>query len=595
MSTVTQTILFLGLAAVLAAGTSAGRMGGVGIGFRHWAALAVGICAPTLFAWRLHEVAAPAGYGLGAESLGIFLGMAVGKALAAMAGLALLAAALGQLGMRRIAAGSAGAAIVALSLAGHSVADGEALRSVAQAMHLLSAAVWVGVILVLGVAALQRPQTLSDALRQGSPIAAGAMVVTALTGWVVADRVLGTWPALFGTGSGRSLLVKLAVLSMALLAALWLRLRGTDVRFVGLARRVVVLDIVIAVALVALAGLLSRSVPGAHDAILWPFPLRPNAAVALRDPTAWDWFVVTLGVGAVLMVVAGWLIWRGRAVTGLALGLATFGLSGATTLHAVSVEAYPTTFLHGGNGFTQPALEQAAVDFAENCATCHGREGRGDGPLAAGLDVKPADLAAAHVGDHTMGDMFWWISNGKSDVMPGFEGQLDEPRRWGLVNYTHLLSLQREARLMPDLPTLALPFLPAIDLELVGGGHLVIPEGGTPTLLVFTAVSDPGDVPLHAWERAVTQAGGRLVVAPRADGLDTVGSLVADAEGAWLLWSRYAPEGDLGPTAFLIDRWGFVRGVWSGRGVAPDLADWAAKMSVLLNEPQVRDWRTHGD
>jgi mono/diheme cytochrome c family protein len=33
-----------------------------------------------------------------------------------------------------------------------------------------------------------------------------------------------------------------------------------------------------------------------------------------------------------------------------------------------------------------------AEDFATFCAACHGAGGKGDGPAAAGLDLKPADL-----------------------------------------------------------------------------------------------------------------------------------------------------------------------------------------------------------
>jgi len=32
------------------------------------------------------------------------------------------------------------------------------------------------------------------------------------------------------------------------------------------------------------------------------------------------------------------------------------------------------------------------MSFMENCAACHGAGGTGDGPAAAGLDPKPADL-----------------------------------------------------------------------------------------------------------------------------------------------------------------------------------------------------------
>ena len=44
----------------------------------------------------------------------------------------------------------------------------------------------------------------------------------------------------------------------------------------------------------------------------------------------------------------------------------------------------------------KPALPEpeptGAQDFANYCASCHGAGGKGDGPAAAGLDKKPADL-----------------------------------------------------------------------------------------------------------------------------------------------------------------------------------------------------------
>jgi len=40
----------------------------------------------------------------------------------------------------------------------------------------------------------------------------------------------------------------------------------------------------------------------------------------------------------------------------------------------------------------KPQPPTGAEDFASFCAACHGASGRGDGPAAAGLDRKPADL-----------------------------------------------------------------------------------------------------------------------------------------------------------------------------------------------------------
>ena len=41
---------------------------------------------------------------------------------------------------------------------------------------------------------------------------------------------------------------------------------------------------------------------------------------------------------------------------------------------------------------TMPEAPEGRAFFAENCVSCHGGAGRGDGPLAAGLTPKPTDL-----------------------------------------------------------------------------------------------------------------------------------------------------------------------------------------------------------
>jgi len=40
----------------------------------------------------------------------------------------------------------------------------------------------------------------------------------------------------------------------------------------------------------------------------------------------------------------------------------------------------------------EPEVPTGAADFTTFCAACHGATGVGNGPLAAGLDLKPADL-----------------------------------------------------------------------------------------------------------------------------------------------------------------------------------------------------------
>lgn len=55
-----------------------------------------------------------------------------------------------------------------------------------------------------------------------------------------------------------------------------------------------------------------------------------------------------------------------------------------------------------GAAHAQDAAEGAAY-FADHCATCHGPTGKGDGPMASVLSVRPADLTALSAGN---GDVF---------------------------------------------------------------------------------------------------------------------------------------------------------------------------------------------
>jgi putative copper resistance protein D len=82
------------------------------------------------------------------------------------------------------------------------------------------------------------------------------------------------------------------------------------------------------------------------------------------------------------------------------------------------------------------AEEAARQAFARHCAACHGDEGRGDGPAAAGLPAPPVDFRdPSHAGFYSAGERFWIITHGVPELgMPGFGDVLDEATRWGLVH-----------------------------------------------------------------------------------------------------------------------------------------------------------------
>lgn len=84
--------------------------------------------------------------------------------------------------------------------------------------------------------------------------------------------------------------------------------------------------------------------------------------------------------------------------------------------------------------------------YRENCAACHGPQGRGDGPGMGALPVKPAnhtDPAAMSV--LTDAYLFKVIAEGGSGVgrspfMPAWEEQLTESQIASLVAYIRTLS-----------------------------------------------------------------------------------------------------------------------------------------------------------
>ncbi len=87
------------------------------------------------------------------------------------------------------------------------------------------------------------------------------------------------------------------------------------------------------------------------------------------------------------------------------------------------------------------AAEAGALLYEANCATCHGVEGGGDGPAAAGLDPQPASLADAHMmEDMSDGALFWRVSEGGAfdpfnSAMPAWKGALSEDEIWQVISF----------------------------------------------------------------------------------------------------------------------------------------------------------------
>lgn len=88
--------------------------------------------------------------------------------------------------------------------------------------------------------------------------------------------------------------------------------------------------------------------------------------------------------------------------------------------------------------FARPArageanLANGKEQYQTHCASCHGKEGKGDGPDAEDLDPKPADHTNGKAMNRLRNNyLFTLIKNGgkavgKSDQMPGWGNVLSE-------------------------------------------------------------------------------------------------------------------------------------------------------------------------
>ena len=96
----------------------------------------------------------------------------------------------------------------------------------------------------------------------------------------------------------------------------------------------------------------------------------------------------------------------------------------------------------------EDSLLRGVEIYEQNCTTCHGDGGMGDGPAGQHLDPPPAPLAhsARMLGDDYL---FWRISEGGghepfSSAMPRWQDVLDDSDRWDVINYVRALGSGEE-------------------------------------------------------------------------------------------------------------------------------------------------------
>jgi mono/diheme cytochrome c family protein len=135
--------------------------------------------------------------------------------------------------------------------------------------------------------------------------------------------------------------------------------------------------------------------------------------------------------------------WQRLARIGLAIGpmlLVMIGIADTATAQKATGWQAPANVKSVKNPekSTPEVLKEAGALYRDNCATCHGITGQGDGPTAEEMTDPPADFTDAKVMNAaTDGELFWKITTGFLS-MPSWS-KLTETQRWQLVNYLRTL------------------------------------------------------------------------------------------------------------------------------------------------------------
>jgi mono/diheme cytochrome c family protein len=326
------------------------------------------------------------------------------------------------------------------------------------------------------------------------------------------------------------------------------------------------IEIAFGLAIMAVVGALGTMPPGAHTQVQWPFASRLSAA-ALNDPASRKEALVllaamTAGTALILLgVFVRRVRWPMLAGGGMLLLLAL------PWLRMFTIEAYPTTFYDSPTGFSALSIVAGEALFLQNCSSCHGPDGRGDGHAAKDLQPPPADLTAGHIYAHSDGDLFWWITHGIGNAMPAFGATLEPTGRWNLIDFIHANADATQFGNAADAGMTNAFVAPDFAVDCTDGSSPLIGDmRGRVLHLVFVGV--------HTVARVRTLEPTAIVV--RLDPtISAGGSLCStddpDVAKAFALYAGSSVE-ELDGTEFIVDQSSSLRSSWHP-GLVPDWTD----------------------
>jgi copper resistance protein D len=498
-------------------------------------------------------------------------------------------------------------------------------------LHLLAAGVWLGGLIPLAMffswAKRARAPSASLIVQQAtvrfSRLGFLSVAILLVTGLFNAWTLVGGIPPLLGTKYGHLLLAKLGVLILLMGLASRNRWRlkprlsnlvnRNDLdkipNLLAQLRRSVIAEVSLGTTILMIVAIMGITPPARHVQPDWPFPFRldwvnlalsPDGRFALHTGAALSILGILLLLFAVVM--RRYRRWMAGA------GIIILIIGGLITGNAISIDAYPTTYMRPSVAYNAISVANGISLYAESCVVCHGVAGYGDGPAASELKPKPADLTARHAASHTAGDLYWWLSHGvKETAMPGFEYSLTDDERWDLINFLRALSNGERARsLAPVTETDVWLVAPDFAYGTNRGETKTLKDHRGNRMVLLVLVSWPKSrerlAQLDKMAAKLSSAGVEIILVPSnaanrvnrdVDQLPVVTEGMDEIFKTYALFShsfeddRNSPEALLPKhTEFLIDKRGYIRARWIARegGGWDKIENLLQEIELLQNE-----------
>jgi mono/diheme cytochrome c family protein len=126
--------------------------------------------------------------------------------------------------------------------------------------------------------------------------------------------------------------------------------------------------------------------------------------------------------------------WVGFALAGLAI--AAWGHEG----HGKAYAPAAAKKLRSPITANAESLAKGKALYMEQCAVCHGEDGKARTDMAKAMKAKPTDFTSAAMAGITEGEMFWVITHGiEKEGMPAFEKKMDDTARWQATQFVRSL------------------------------------------------------------------------------------------------------------------------------------------------------------